>query len=275
MRRKLAFTLIELLVVIAIIAILASILFPVFARAKATAKKASDLSNLKQHLIAIQMYAADYDDVCVPTMTSSATFFVNYDWTTDYSWPQLVMPYEKSWPIHHNPADPQATDQAALGNWGFAQNTTGRQREFAIGMSTSYGMNYMAWAPMDNPNAKWTGTSLTGGQPAECIMLANSIWDKAGPRSPIGGGNWFIEAPHYAFSRTQWWFGGWQLGNPASWLQYGGVFDFHNEATNVGFGDSHAKTMKIPALLSGVIVNANLTIGGVYDQNLYLWDYGQ
>ncbi len=56
-----AFTLIELLVVIAIIAILAAILFPVFAQAKEAAKKAADLSNNKNILLAVQMYAGDYD----------------------------------------------------------------------------------------------------------------------------------------------------------------------------------------------------------------------
>ena len=60
---KRAFTLIELLVVIAIIAILAAILFPVFAQAKAAAKKASDLSNVKQANTATQMYLTDYDDL--------------------------------------------------------------------------------------------------------------------------------------------------------------------------------------------------------------------
>jgi len=62
MNRK-AFTLIELLVVIAIIAILAAILFPVFAQAKAAAKKASCLSNTKQMGVAMQIYLADSDDV--------------------------------------------------------------------------------------------------------------------------------------------------------------------------------------------------------------------
>lgn len=57
-----AFTLIELLVVIAIIAILAAILFPVFAQAKAAAKKTADLSNLKQLGTSTYLYANDYDD---------------------------------------------------------------------------------------------------------------------------------------------------------------------------------------------------------------------
>ena len=59
---KRAFTLIELLVVIAIIAILAAILFPVFAQAKSAAKKTQDLSQMKQLGTAVQIYAGDNDD---------------------------------------------------------------------------------------------------------------------------------------------------------------------------------------------------------------------
>src|SRR5579862_6058514 len=59
---KKAFTLIELLVVIAIIAILAAILFPVFASAKMAAKKTVDISNMKQIALAVLIYDNDYDD---------------------------------------------------------------------------------------------------------------------------------------------------------------------------------------------------------------------
>jgi prepilin-type N-terminal cleavage/methylation domain-containing protein len=70
MRDKHGFTLIELLVVIAIIAILAAILFPVFARAREAARKATCLSNLKQIALAALMYAQDYDEV-LPAVNST------------------------------------------------------------------------------------------------------------------------------------------------------------------------------------------------------------
>ena len=61
-RKPRGFTLIELLVVIAIIAILAAILFPVFARAREAARKTSCLSNMKQIGLAAMMYVQDYDE---------------------------------------------------------------------------------------------------------------------------------------------------------------------------------------------------------------------
>jgi prepilin-type N-terminal cleavage/methylation domain-containing protein len=64
-RKPTGFTLIELLVVIAIIAILAAILFPVFARARENARKASCASNLRQLGLAVLQYSGDYDE-CYP-----------------------------------------------------------------------------------------------------------------------------------------------------------------------------------------------------------------
>ncbi|MCG9893897.1 MAG: DUF1559 domain-containing protein [Fimbriimonadaceae bacterium] len=85
MRRLRAFTLIELLVVVAIIAILAAILFPVFARAKESAKKTACLSNLKQIGLAFGLYSSDWDD-SYPN-TGDPWLWIGRKWR----WP--VMPY--------------------------------------------------------------------------------------------------------------------------------------------------------------------------------------
>jgi prepilin-type N-terminal cleavage/methylation domain-containing protein/prepilin-type processing-associated H-X9-DG protein len=90
MQRRSGFTLIELLVVIAIIAILAAILFPVFARAREKARQASCQSNLKQLATAALMYAQDYDER-IPASFMYSPAYPNLRW-----WPELVYPYVKN-----------------------------------------------------------------------------------------------------------------------------------------------------------------------------------
>jgi prepilin-type N-terminal cleavage/methylation domain-containing protein/prepilin-type processing-associated H-X9-DG protein len=96
-----AFTLIELLVVIAIIAILAAILFPVFAQAKAAAKQTANLNQLKQLAVGAQIYAADFDDRImedpgIDFCPSDPTMSVgDIDRWGNYYWPWLLQPYVK------------------------------------------------------------------------------------------------------------------------------------------------------------------------------------
>ncbi|BCM88523.1 hypothetical protein IAD21_00356 [Abditibacteriota bacterium] len=92
-----AFTLIELLVVIAIIAILAAILFPVFARARENARKSSCMSNLKQIGLAELQYVQDYDE------TYSGSFRDNPG-TDRVSYPEMIFPYIKSTQIFTCPS---------------------------------------------------------------------------------------------------------------------------------------------------------------------------
>ena len=135
------FTLIELLVVIAIIAILASILFPVFARARENARRASCQSNEKQLALAIMMYVQDYDE----------TFPMHYGYIqggTTYSWPVTLQPYAKSTQVFFCPSD-------TVHNSGSAINTS----------NVSYGFNY----------AYLTATKLaTVNYPSETLLLGDT-----------------------------------------------------------------------------------------------------
>lgn len=110
---KRAFTLIELLVVIAIIAILAAILFPVFAQAKAAAKKTADLSNIKQTTTATHIYLSDYDDV-MPLQAGrrqngawnfNSRALVPADWSTNVderTWTAPSLPMNSTMPYMKN-----------------------------------------------------------------------------------------------------------------------------------------------------------------------------
>jgi len=103
MRRK-GFTLIELLVVIAIVAILAAILFPVFARAREKARQATCAANEKQIGLAFLMYVDDYDGL-TPVSHQSADDIPNFTGPGGvYNWIACVYPYTKNWKIFSCPS---------------------------------------------------------------------------------------------------------------------------------------------------------------------------
>ena len=114
-----AFTLIELLVVIAIIAILAAILFPVFARARENARRSSCQSNLKQIGLGILQYTQDYDE-SPPTYNALGVG----------GWVNLVQPYIKSYQLFQCPSE--STDYTS------AANVTDYAYNIGFGIYTGY-----------------------------------------------------------------------------------------------------------------------------------------
>ena len=119
---KYGFTLIELLVVIAIIAILASILFPVFGRARENARRASCQSNLKNLGLAFTMYTTDYDETYP---------MEGYNPRNAGAWPTILQPYIKSRAIFRCPSDSSAAGNSYLMNNYFSQTAESAVQETA------------------------------------------------------------------------------------------------------------------------------------------------
>jgi prepilin-type N-terminal cleavage/methylation domain-containing protein/prepilin-type processing-associated H-X9-DG protein len=114
MRR--GFTLIELLVVIAIIAILAAILFPVFAKAREKARQTSCLSNLKQMGLAVLSYAQDYDERLIRANNAPCTYLLpngTVSLSTNMLWMYQVVPYMKNWQIFNCPSSSERLSETA------------------------------------------------------------------------------------------------------------------------------------------------------------------
>src|SRR2546423_997893 len=106
--RRPGFTLIELLVVIAIIAILAAILFPVFAQARDKARAITCLTHARQVGTAIMMYAQDYDETYPPTR------YHDLKGVDSYPWSILILPYARNVDILACPSDTSPKDPKRL-----------------------------------------------------------------------------------------------------------------------------------------------------------------
>jgi prepilin-type N-terminal cleavage/methylation domain-containing protein len=150
MRR--GFTLIELLVVIAIIAILAAILFPVFASAKAAAKGAAAISNIKQMGTAFHLYLGDSDDVFPLAAYGTETGFV--------LWHDILDPYVKNKDVWHCPnSTVSKTDAggAITSHWG-------------------YNVRYLTDFAMDfsNANSHHAASASSVEAPSETLLLTSA-----------------------------------------------------------------------------------------------------
>lgn len=284
--RQRAFTLIELLVVIAIIAILAAILFPVFAQAREAARKTSCLSNFRQTSTAVLMYMQDYDEVMIPANTNGYPIGCLGCGPPDQIWGVLIQPYIKNWQIYRCPSDPHANDaELTVDSNGtpWPPGTDDAHIKYGWSARMDFGLNYVFLSPWiyDGSRAFWGSepVSLAAiGSPASTMLAVDTIWDRDASGNPKGGGNWVVEAPCTKDSNGNsitptgfQGYGGWVPSQPTSWLQYGGAWPRHNKMINIVYTDGHAKNITVGALTAGCDVK-DYHGGDVYDRDKYIWD---
>lgn len=306
-----AFTLIELLVVIAIIAILAAILFPVFAQAKEAAKKTTEIAYFNQLGKATAMYLNDYDD----------RYFLSNSGGNGMGWgfgppdtvpAQQMAPYVKNYTIHRDLADPwdevrRITDQCQYMGCTYA-TATQTQRDYALGVRSNIGYNYAYFSPwryFAPVNYVPTSASVPASEvrsTSTTLLFAESIWDLGPGGNPTGGGNWVIETPCWrdpsgTLMRPMRQYGpvaqggdgslysypgGWQVG---TWLVYGGTWPFWNQKSlaHITAGlkdgmivtcraDSSTKVVPIKRLVDGCTAWGGTQNGTVTDSEKFLWD---
>jgi prepilin-type N-terminal cleavage/methylation domain-containing protein len=216
MRR--GFTLIELLVVIAIIAILAAILFPVFARAREQGKKASCISNLKQLSIGGRMYADDNG---------------NKYGSTDYGhlklWPHMWETYIKNKPVHLCPD---------------AMKYTQPWTNFVYGSATSawnwYGF-YGSYAFNGWLYVNYLGQLTKVKEPSQTMLIADSNWIDTWVGS-ADDGHVCPDTIDTTLGRSK--------GETYSWGIDRLCIDRHNFGIQMSFEDGHAKFLKLERLLT-------------------------
>ena len=225
--RRSAFTLIELLVVIAIIAILAAILFPVFAQAREKARGAACLSNSKQIGLGMMQYVQDYDEVY------PGVWLGNEGPATEaYNWRFAIEPYVKSVQVFKCPSNRFGTDE---NYW---------RGDFAANPRKWYPNNYVPnqaimkqpGVPVTASNASWAGPSLSLAaieRSADTILIAENKSNGAVTEAWSVGRKLSEGAPKH---RT--------TGVAATVAADEGYFQAHNKMVHFIFADGHAKAMR-------------------------------
>ena len=176
--RKRAFTLIELLVVIAIIAILAAILFPVFAKAREAARKTSCINNLKQMGTGVAMYSQDYDE-SLPMVRGGGNFVGNNNCGAGKSgtWRMAIQPYVKNTQIYACPSNTSglSAEDNLPGHYAWA--TTGGNGPQGDGFSWGCGPNQNTkLAEIQDPAEQVNVVEWTNGNPDACSGCTASMF---------------------------------------------------------------------------------------------------
>jgi prepilin-type N-terminal cleavage/methylation domain-containing protein/prepilin-type processing-associated H-X9-DG protein len=240
--RKRGFTLIELLVVIAIIAILAAILFPVFAQAREAARKSSCSSNLKQLGTALMMYTQDNDEITPPSAICPAgvTFtYPNNSTGTCWLWYHPLFPYIKNYGVYNCPSAPPSM-----------QYTGGYHPP------GGYGANQFAFSAPPRGLAEFT-------KPADLAVMMDSGWSRQN--------NAAINDPDQGWAQGGYYLVDWdELCACTGGDNSQAPAPRHQSGTNVCFMDGHVKNVKTKTVIAAGNTAANVFPAGSVLRNF--WD---
>ena len=215
--KKRAFTLIELLVVIAIIAILAAILFPVFARARENARRASCQSNLKQIGLGIAQYTQDYDERMPEPWDAGTPRTV----TTDYRmWIETTEPYIKSRQVFYCPSRSDTNVPPVSGSPTLSMAGSTTKFSYAVAMcyencgaDGTTEVHNSAWQSSAGvrslPSFEETSTTLmvgesTGGNYVVARQADSAHWSNSAPSTlHLEGSNWLYVDGHVKWLKPE------------------------------------------------------------------------
>lgn len=232
---KRAFTLIELLVVIAIIAILAAILFPVFAQAREKARQATCQSNLKQIGNAIMMYTQDYDE------TLPFNYHYNFARTSLWWWEDDIQPYSKTYNIVYCPSAPASQIYNSAGG--------GLRASHPPTWPDRFRFSYVANTASFNPNPNHCATVKPGG-------ACNPPMLSCGGNCAAGAALASVDAPAGTLLITEGWAKEiWRIDTTTAWIGRSGYIPTaidtknssttegrHSDTNNILYADGHVKS---------------------------------
>ncbi|MBS1706122.1 MAG: prepilin-type N-terminal cleavage/methylation domain-containing protein [Armatimonadetes bacterium] len=217
--KRSAFTLIELLVAIAIIAILAAILFPVFAQAKVSAKKAACASNMRQIGLALVMYADDNDDT-VPQSTHTTGGAIEGTWILG------LKPYVKNTDdIRICPADPFGRQRLQSNGTSYVLN------EWICVPETDSEGNYSSWPTLSSfPLPSQTISTFIVADPRQGTSNFSYTQDHTHSR------NWFKQNDGKVFARI--------VADIATYRHGGSISKPEEGSSNYLYVDTHVKSLE-------------------------------
>lgn len=274
MKSRKGFTLIELLVVIAIIAILAAILFPVFAQAREKARQSSCSSNMKQLGLGVLQYVQDYDETYPAGQNDDRAWDSN---NLDAHWDTAIAPYIKSYGIYGCPDDPGAGRPSPVNGQGNLASYVANGYQHWIWTGTT--SQLVQAGPMGEVNqydvpANGFRLALSAvGRPSETVLFGevfNTDLNKSQNATPASWNGYGINATNWGVAtvisgRAKLgaglivpWGGGGDYpngdisgptdtsgNNPYLQGQYGSTLPHHagNTQSNFAFCDGHVKSM--------------------------------